>query len=71
MTEGQSKHAAILVDLWHFRCDHCKVALHDELAIACPVCGAEFDSIVSNHVGLASKLHKKRQIAGVRTAAAR
>ena len=57
--------ASIVVDLWRLRCSHCKVALHDDLADECPVCGAKFDSIVSNHVGLANKLRKKREAAGV------
>jgi len=71
MKETKESHASILVDLWHLRCDQCKVALHDELSNECPSCGAEFDSIVSNHVGLASKLQLKREASGVRTCAAR
>jgi Zn finger protein HypA/HybF involved in hydrogenase expression len=57
--------ASIIVDLRHVRCGNCKVALQDELAAACPTCGAEFDVISSNHVGLAGKLRKKRQDASV------
>ena len=57
--------ASIVVDLRHMRCGNCKIALQDELATKCPVCGAVFDAISSNHVGLADKLRKKRQDADV------
>ena len=57
--------ASILVDLHTIRCGNCKVALHDELAEKCPVCSASFDRITSNHVGLADKLRKKREEAGI------
>lgn len=56
---------SIVVDLRNIRCGSCKVALHDELAKVCPVCGAPFDSISSNHVGLADKLKRRRTAAGV------
>ena len=49
----------------HNRCGHCKVGLRDELAMKCPACGAVFDAVSSNHVGLADKLRKKRQEADV------
>ncbi len=65
------KNATIVVDLRNSRCDQCKVALHDELATKCPVCGACFDAIVSNHVGLAARLQRKREQAGVRSCTAR
>ena len=52
--------ASILADLRTIRCGNCKVALHDELAEKCLVCGASFDRITSNHVGLADRLRKKR-----------
>lgn len=61
-----TQRASIVVDLRHLRCDSCKVALHDELATVCPVCGATFDSITSNHAGLAAKLERRREGAGVR-----
>jgi len=51
---------SIVVDLRGLRCETCKVALHDELAKVCPVCGAPFDRISSNHVGLADKLERRR-----------
>ena len=57
--------ASMLVDLRTIRCGHCKVALHDELAEKRSVCGASFDRISSNHVGLADKLRKKREEAGI------
>lgn len=57
--------ASIVVDLRNIRCGNCKVALHDELSTKCPACGAAFDSISSNHVGLADRLRKKRQDADV------
>ncbi len=57
--------ASILVDLRTIRCGNCKVALQDELAEKCLVCGASFDRITSNHVGLADKLRKKREKAGI------
>jgi RNA polymerase subunit RPABC4/transcription elongation factor Spt4 len=55
--------ASIVVDLRHLRCSNCKVALHDELTESCPACGAAFDSITSNHVGLAEKLEQRRKLA--------
>lgn len=51
---------SIVVDLRSFRCESCKVALHDELAKVCPVCGAPFDRISPNHVGLAARLERRR-----------
>ena len=61
MKGARVENAAIVVDLRNSRCDQCKVALHDELATECPVCGAWFDAIVSNHVGLAARLQSKRE----------
>ena len=58
---------SILVDLHTTRCGKCKVALHDELAEKCPVCGASFDRFTSNHIGLADKLRKRRDEAGIRS----
>ena len=69
--EERAETAALVVDLRALRCDHCKVAIHDDLATECLVCGAHFDSIVSNHAGLANKLSEKRAGAGVRSCAAR
>ena len=57
--------ASITVDFNHARCGGCKVILDDELAKLCPVCGASFDRITSNHVGLAGKLLRMREAAGV------
>jgi hypothetical protein len=71
VTDELVKHASIVVDLRNNRCDQCKVALHDELAVKCKGCGADFDAIVSNHVGLAAKLYRRRKQAGVLSPAPR
>lgn len=55
----------IVVDFRHLRCGLCKVALLDALAVVCPICGAEFDGIMSNHIGLAEQLHERRKMAGL------
>ncbi|MBW3542649.1 MAG: hypothetical protein KY476_20490 [Planctomycetes bacterium] len=52
--------ASLVVDLRHCRCGNCKVALGDELAERCPVCGAAFRGVSSNHAGLAKRLREKR-----------
>ncbi|MCA9120685.1 MAG: hypothetical protein H6822_35740 [Planctomycetaceae bacterium] len=65
MSDVQLQTASIIADMRTMRCDQCKVAIHDELATECAVCGARFDSIVSNHAGLAQKLYAKRAQAGV------
>ena len=67
MVETRVIHASIVVDLRHARCDQCKVVLRDELATECPTCGAQFDAILTNHVGLDTGLKKKREEAGVST----
>jgi hypothetical protein len=59
------KRASIVVELRQLRCDGCKVALPNELVTVCPICGAVFDSIVSNHAGLAARLKRRREAAGV------
>lgn len=59
--------AAILVDFRFICCSGCKVAVHDELAKECPVCGCTFDRVSSNHVGLAKDLQAKREAAGIPT----
>ena len=59
------KRASIVVDLQHIRCGYCRDALHDELVEVCPACGAVFDCITSNHAGLAAKLKRHREAAGV------
>ena len=71
MKTDKVEHASIVVDLWNFRCDRCKVALHDELVTQCPACGVVFDAIISNHVGLAARFYAKRKEAGVVSAALR
>ena len=57
--------ASIVVDLRHMRCGYCEVTLQDELTRVCPTCGAVFDSITSNRAGLAAKLKRRREAAGV------
>ena len=59
--------ASILVDFRLIRCGACKVALHDELAKECPMCGCTFDRVSSNHVGLANRLLARREEAGIST----
>ncbi|MDA1050297.1 MAG: hypothetical protein O3C40_07430 [Planctomycetota bacterium] len=71
MTQDTKLTASIIADMRFIRCDQCKVAIHDDLATDCPVCGAWFDSIVSNHTGLAQKLSAKREQAGVTSCKAR
>ncbi len=71
MSQDQRPTASIIADMRFLRCDQCKVAIHDDLATECPVCGARFDSIVSNHAGLARKLDAKRTQAGVTSCKAR
>ena len=58
--------ASIVVDLRKMQCGNLKVAMHDDFAEKCPICGAIFDRIESNHVALADKLCKKREEAGIR-----
>jgi hypothetical protein len=57
--------APIVIDRRNSRCGSCKVALRDELATVCPVCGAIFNGLSSNHVGLAQKLRQRRDKASV------
>jgi hypothetical protein len=52
--------ASILVDFRNIRCSACKVLIRNELAKSCKNCNATFDSVSSNHVGLADKLRAKR-----------
>ena len=66
MTDKHILSAAIVVDMRTIRCGNCKVAIHDDLAVECPMCGAQFDSIVSNHVGMAARLEETRTQAGVK-----
>ena len=57
--------ASLLVDLRKMRCGNCKVEIQDELATKCLICATTFDRIASNHAGLADKLRKKRNEAGI------
>ena len=56
MTESVSLVAA----LHTVRCGGCKVLVDDPLAVKCAFCGATFDRVVSNHVGLAKRLMSQR-----------
>lgn len=53
--------ASLVVDLRHLRCGQCKVRLDDRFAESCPICGAVFDRVVSNDVGLADRLIQERR----------
>jgi len=56
MTESVS----LVADLHTVRCGGCKVLVDDPLAVKCAFCGATFDRVVSNHVGLATRLMSQR-----------
>ena len=56
MTESVS----LVADLHTVRCGGCKVLVDDPLAVKCAFCGATFDRVVSNHVGLAKRLMSQR-----------
>ena len=51
----------IVVDLRHTRCSLCWMTLKDEISKSCKSCGAHFVEVVSNHIGLAEDLRKKRE----------
>ena len=53
--------ASLLVDLKVVRCGQCKMLVKDIAVDACEHCGATFDRVASNHVGLAAKLTKERE----------
>ncbi len=52
--------ASLIVDLHTIRCGGCKVHVEDPLIVSCTFCGATFDRVVSNHVGLAKRLMGQR-----------
>lgn len=52
--------ASLIADLHTVRCGGCKVLIDDPLAVDCSFCGATFDRVVSNHVGLAKRLNNER-----------
>ena len=52
--------ASLIVDLHTIRCAGCKVHVEDPLIVSCTFCGATFDRVVSNHVGLAKRLMGQR-----------
>jgi len=51
---------SLVADLHTVRCGGCKVLVDDPLAVKCAFCGATFDRVVSNHVGLAKRLMSQR-----------
>ena len=50
----------LIADLHTVRCGSCKVLVDDPLIVKCSICGATFDRVVSNHVGLANRLNSER-----------
>ena len=52
--------ASLIADLHTIRCGGCKVHVEDPLVVSCTFCGATFDRVVSNHVGLAKRLMGQR-----------
>ena len=50
----------LIADLHTVRCGSCKVLVDDPLVVKCSICGATFDRVVSNHVGLANRLNSER-----------
>ena len=52
--------ASLIADMHAVRCGDCKVIVEDPMAIKCTICGAVFDRVVSNHVGLAARLNSSR-----------
>jgi hypothetical protein len=60
MSSWNTNAASLIVDIHHVRCGNCKVRVDDRLAERCPTCGATFERVVSNHVGLADRLTRER-----------
>jgi len=54
----------LIADLHTVRCGSCKVLVDDPLVVKCSICGATFDRVVSNHVGLAKRLMSQRSNSG-------
>ena len=54
----------LIADLHTVRCGGCKVLVDDPLIVKCSICGATFDRVVSNHVGLANRLNNERSGVG-------
>jgi rRNA maturation endonuclease Nob1 len=55
--------ASLIADLHNVRCGQCKVLVRDIGADQCESCGAQFDRVVSNHVGVAKKVQALREAA--------
>lgn len=58
-------HVSLIVDMRHYRCGGCKMAIFNHLATECPGCRSVFERIQSNHAGLALKSERYRAAAGV------
>lgn len=58
-------HVSLVVDVRHYRCGACKMAIFNHLATRCPGCGGVFERIQSNHAGLALKAERYRAESGV------
>jgi hypothetical protein len=53
--------ASLIVDVKTTRCSACKMMIRDVTVVNCPHCGALFDRVTSNHVGLATRVMKQRE----------
>jgi predicted Zn finger-like uncharacterized protein len=52
--------ASLIVDMKTTRCSACKMMIRDVTVAKCPHCGAVFDRVTSNHVGLANRVMQQR-----------
>ena len=52
---------SLVVDLRTTRCSGCKMMIRDVTVTHCPHCGAFFDRVTSNHVGLAARVQAERE----------
>jgi Zn finger protein HypA/HybF involved in hydrogenase expression len=53
--------ASLIVDIKTVRCSQCKMMIRDVTVANCPHCGAAFDRVTSNHVGLAARVQRERE----------
>lgn len=53
--------ASLIVDIKSVRCSQCKMLVKDVCVTHCVHCGALFDRVTSNHVGLAEKVRRERE----------
>lgn len=52
--------AYLLVDFRKLRCENCKIAIPNVKDECCWGCGAVFEEIDSNHIGMANLIRKMR-----------